>query len=493
MTAIVSDSVNLTHEHTDKQGAQGPCGVFQSSAADRQRVLRKIDVAVATCLSAVYLTQYLDKTALRYATVLDLPIVGQQYNLVALSFHLGYILWVFPTQIIARRFPLPLYLGGNLIVWGIVLALLSIARSFVAFFLCRMLLGALESCVSPLLIIVVSNFYTSSEKAKRIAVFYSMDGLTQVLGGLLAYALSYTHNNKLKSYMLLFILLGIFAVLVGLIVTLYLPEAPHLWSSAAPEDKFIAMERVSLEQTSRKVDGNQREQMLEACYDIKIWLLCLMSLLGALPSSALVSFSTIFMGTYGYSDRTVLLLSGPMGLLASAMTLIVCTLSDRRQDRSRPIILAIAPSVVGWIVLLAASDGPRMLSLLGLYLAGIASSSPAIIFSWIAANVAGSTKKAFAGAAVMFSAALGSLAGTEIFEDGRSFMPGKLLCLIVLVIEMTLSLILRRLTLAAQQRKAALLTLRAAKLTQVEMAAEAAKAASSDLTDKQNPYFAYTA
>lgn len=50
----------------------------------------------------------------------------------------------------------------------------AIPSSFRAFFALRFLLGMLESCVAPILILIISMFYKKDEQASRISWFYVM-------------------------------------------------------------------------------------------------------------------------------------------------------------------------------------------------------------------------------------------------------------------------------------------------------------------------------
>jgi MFS transporter, ACS family, allantoate permease len=58
-------------------------------------------------------------------------------------------------------------LGVNIVIWGIVLALHAAAESFGAFFALRFLLGMCESCVAPILILIISMFYKKNEQASK--------------------------------------------------------------------------------------------------------------------------------------------------------------------------------------------------------------------------------------------------------------------------------------------------------------------------------------
>lgn len=92
------------------------------------------------------------------------PITGQDYNLVALAFYVGFFVWEFPTVYISQRLRLAKYLGNyplkqlanspdilsiahigstgvNVVLWGIVLMCHAIPNTFAPFFILRILLG----------------------------------------------------------------------------------------------------------------------------------------------------------------------------------------------------------------------------------------------------------------------------------------------------------------------------------------------------------------
>lgn len=84
---------------------------------------------------------------------------------------------------ISQRTRLGKYLGGNILVWGVIMMLHTIPKSFAPFFVLRLFLGellgsqgvgrylsangytgALESCVAPILILLISMFYKKDEQ-----------------------------------------------------------------------------------------------------------------------------------------------------------------------------------------------------------------------------------------------------------------------------------------------------------------------------------------
>jgi ACS family allantoate permease-like MFS transporter len=139
------------------------CSV-QFSDEYNARLRRKLDWVIPPLCAAVYFSQYLDKTSLNYASIMGLPIMGQHYNLISLAFYLGFLIWEFPTVYISQKLRLGKYLGVNIVVWGIVLMLHSVASTFGPFFALRFLLGMCESCVAPILILIISMFYQKNEQ-----------------------------------------------------------------------------------------------------------------------------------------------------------------------------------------------------------------------------------------------------------------------------------------------------------------------------------------
>lgn len=64
-----------------------------------------------------------------------------QYEDLALSLSSGFLIWVFPTMYISQKLRLGKYLGANIVLWGIIMMLHAVPKSFGPFFVLRLLLG----------------------------------------------------------------------------------------------------------------------------------------------------------------------------------------------------------------------------------------------------------------------------------------------------------------------------------------------------------------
>jgi hypothetical protein len=59
----------------------------------------------------------------------------------------GFLIWVFPTMYISQRLRLGKYLGSNIVLWGIIMMLHAVPKTFGPFFVLRLLLGKLAGAV----------------------------------------------------------------------------------------------------------------------------------------------------------------------------------------------------------------------------------------------------------------------------------------------------------------------------------------------------------
>ncbi|KAJ4481449.1 MFS general substrate transporter [Lentinula edodes] len=484
-----------------------------------RRVRKKLDLLIPPLCAAVYFTQFLDKTSLNYASIMGLPITGQNYNLVSMAFYLGFLLFEFPTVYISQKTRAAKYLGVNIVLWGVILMLHAVGSSFGAFFALRFLLGMCESCVAPTLILIISMFYKKDEQASRISWFYVMNGLTQVFGGFIAYGVSFSNDSHIAPYKIIYVLLGGLAIIVGFSVLIWLPDSPVHAHFLDQEERIAALERVRNDQGGVANKKIKRKQILEAFTDIRTWLIVLTTMMTSIPNGALSNFSNIIIRNFGYtyvqsyswmssalfrrtdrfgSSRQTLILSTPAGAVASLMTLFCGWYSDRKNERMIPIIIALVPTIVGAAMLIGLNDsGKKGALLFATYLIGTFGSSLSTVYAYNASNTSGHTKKSTVNAMTLLTFSIGNIVGTEIFlpKDAPAYIPGKIAIMVLLTVQLGISLLLRCINLRLNRRKFAQIEelKRSRGWTEADVQKEREKHAFMDLTDQENIYFVYTA
>ncbi|KAI9063352.1 MFS general substrate transporter [Trametes sanguinea] len=472
--------------------------VAQFSDEYNKKLRRKLDFIIPPLCAAVYFTQFLDKTSLNYASIMGFPITGQHYNLVSLAFYVGFLIWEFPTVYISQKLRVAKYLGANIVIWGIILMCHAAATSFGAFFALRFLLGMCESCVAPILILIISMFYKKDEQGTRVSWFYVMNGLTQVFGGFVAYGISFYDGHAIAPYKIVYLLLGGLAILVGLSVLMWLPDSPVHARVLTTEERIAVLERVRDDQGGTENKHLKKDQIIEALSDVRTWLIVITTMMTSIPNGGLSNFSNIIIKSFGYTSKQTLILSTPGGVVAALTTLSCGWYSDKKNERMIPIIFALIPTIVGSAMLIGLNgSGNKGALLFATYLIGTFGSALSSVYAYNASNTSGHTKKNTINAITLVSFGLGNIIGTEIFQpkDAPAYIPGKIAIMVLLTVQLFISVLLRYVNLRLNAKKKAALEDMKAKhgWTDADVQRERERHAFMDLTDKQNPFFVYTA
>ncbi|KZT61147.1 MFS general substrate transporter [Calocera cornea HHB12733] len=493
---VSSDDASSLSDGDDALKLVGTTRKFVFDEAYNRRLTRKLDWVIPPICAAVYFTQFLDKTTLNYASIMGLPITGQDYNTVSMAFYIGFLVWEFPTQYIAQRLPIAKYLGCNVVVWGAIVMLHAAAPEFGPFYALRFILGMLESCVAPILILIVSMFYRKNEQASRIACFYLMNGLTSIFGGFVAYGISF-YPGPYAPWKIIYLLLGALAIIVGFVVLLFLPDSPVTARFLTEEERIAALERVRDDQGGTHNKTFKPYQILEAARDPRTWCIVLVTMLTSIPNGALSNFSNIIIKNFGYTGQQALILSTPGGLVGAVTTVLCGYFSDVRGDRMLPIVGAVIPTIVGAAILVGASNsGNKGLLLFAIYLVNTFGSALSVIYAWNASNTSGHTKKVSLNAVTLVSFAIGNIIGTEIFQpsDAPQYIPGKTAIIVLLCVTIAVCIVLRLLNIHLNRLKRAEVQRLIAEKgwTEEDVMKEKERNAFADLTDRENPYFVYT-
>ncbi|GAA5950668.1 hypothetical protein JCM3765_000572 [Sporobolomyces pararoseus] len=501
--AVADSSLPVIDEDDVDEGAKlagEVATIFTQEEKDAVR--RKLDRRVVPILAAVYFSQFLDKNSLNYASVLNLPITGEKYNLIVLAFYLGYLVFEIPQSIVAQKFPLAKYLGVNIILWAAALTLHAVSGNFAPFFVFRVLLGVFESVVSPVLIALVASFYAKNEQSKRIGAFYAMNGVTNIVGGLIAYGTTFYKGNAIAHWRIIYLILGGLAFAVGILVTGWLADSPATARFLSEREKLIALERVRANQSGTISHKFKKSQAVEALRDFKVWWLLFLMACISVPNSCITSFTSILIKSFGYTSQEALLFNIPSGVVAIITTVSISYWADKKNIRMLPFAASIAPSIVGLGLLVGFSNGGATGAhkgplIVGILLAQTFISGIAMLYSFSSTNMAGSSKRSVVNALLLVAFSVGNLCGTQVFQaaDKPQYLPGKISLLVLLLVLFPSALVMHLYIKRQNKKKAEEVARLVAEhgWSEEELQREKDRYAFLDLTDKQNPFFVYTA
>jgi len=378
-------------------------------------------------------------------------------------------------------------------LWGVVLACHAACTSFAGLAVCRTLLGVLESCVAPILILIISMFFRKEEQGRRVSWFYVCNSLTSIFGGFLAYGVSFTHS-KFASWRIFFVAIGAMTCVVGFLVCMYLPDSPVKAKRFTDAEKVAMLMRVKDNQSGTQNAHLKTDQVLETFKDIRVWLVFVCTMLSSIPNGGLSNFSSILLTTFGYTSQQALVLGTPGGLIGAICVLTCGYLSDRWNDRSLVMLICILPTILGAGLMIGLDPNGIPKNKAGLlaasFLTGTFGAAFMLLLAWNASNIAGHSKKVTANALTLVAFCLGNILGTQTFQAKQApgYISGKISICATLAALCFLIVLLRLYNdwLNKQNER------KLAGMSEEEKAVLSEKMAFADRTDRNNVFFKYT-
>jgi len=336
-------------------------------------------------------------------------------------------------------------------------------------------------------------WYKKEEQGRRVSWFYVCNSLTQIFGGVLAYGVSFVHS-KFASWRIFFVAIGAMTVCIGALVCVFLPDSPVKAKRFTDAEKVAALLRTKANQSGTQNATLKKDQMFETFKDVRVWLVCLCTMLSSIPNGGISNFSSILLTTFGYTPREALLLSAPSGAVGVICVLGVGYLSDKWRDRSSVMLIAIVPTIIGAAMMIGLDPNGVPKNKAGLlaasFLTGTFGAAFMLLLAWNASNIAGHTKKVTINAMTMVSFATGNILGTQTFQAKQApgYISGKISIIATLSALCFVIMILRWYNGMLNKKNQGIL----AEMSEDEKVELKEKMAFADQTDRKNPFFVYT-
>src|SRR5262245_11231271 len=310
--------------------------------------LRKVTLRLIPFLFILYIVAWLDRVNVGFAGLqmsAELGFSSAAFGFGSGVFFLGYCLFEVPSNLILHRVGARRWISRIMISWGVISAAMMFVRATPTFYVLRFLLGVAEAGFFPGVVYYLSHWYPEAQRARAIAAFMTAVPVSGVIGGPLSGGLL-TLNGffGLAGWQWLFLMEGIPAILLGVIVLVYLTDRPETadWLSSAERDWLVG--RLAAERTSRH--GAPSASIFTALMNPTIWHLGIIFLFAAV-------------GFYGYSFWAPLVVKSLTGSsdfgvgvilgAISAVTIIAMMLNSAHSDQTdeRPLHVAIALLISG--------------------------------------------------------------------------------------------------------------------------------------------------
>lgn len=477
----------------EKDGSDAEKAAIDVSSPEARRLVRKIDLYIMPLICVVYFNSYLDKIAVSYASVTGLRqsthLQGDQFNWVSSIFFFGQLAFEFPTMRLMQAFPLAKYVAVNVTIWGAILACMAACKSFASLMVCRAFLGCAEAAIVPAWVIFTSQWYRKEDQAFRVGVWFSMSGFAQTFGGYIAYGVA-VHVGRdphaaLRGWQVIFLVLGLFTVLVGIAFFFVLPDTPLSARFLTPREKALHVERLRGNEQGVGSNVFKRDQFYEALVDPNTWLYSFWVFAANIPNSIATSFGNIVVSGLGYGASESLLLITPFGAYEVVVLIVLTYLSMKTNQRLLWCILGHIPSFAG-AILMATTD--KVPALIGYYLNGGIPIGWTTILGLTSTNVTGSTKKITVSCIQTIAYTVGNIISPHTFQarDAPRYLPAKI-SIVIIYFLITIDLCVIRWLSVRENRRRDREREELGDAYVVEQNHEFL-----DLTDRKNPEFRYS-
>ncbi|PTD02054.1 putative transporter [Fusarium culmorum] len=420
-----------------------PASVAKGSVTDiageasLKPITRKVDYHLVPLMLVCYFLQFLDKVLINYANIMGLSetlnFKGNDFSWMATAFFIGFAVAEFPQGVLIQKFPVSKVLGINVVLWGTVICCSAAAVNFPGMTAARTLLGMFEAVISPSLIMITSQWYTRKQTTPRTGIWYCGIGIGQTVGGLISYAAQHgSRTGSFQGWRIMFVSVGLFNVLVGLVVIFWMPSSIKDAKFLTEHEQLVLQEALAADQGGHCAKVFRRSGIWDALKDLQVWLLFLNTILIVIPSGIITTFSATLIRGFGYDSKQAALLNMPAGVVSVSATLLSTFAILYGFPRWLGLCLLMVPTLIG-AGLMSFNSSSQASSLVGIYLINFDVAPLALIYALVGANIQGYTKKVTTNAIIAVGFSIANIIGPQTFQakDAPSFLPAKITVLCV--------------------------------------------------------------
>jgi ACS family tartrate transporter-like MFS transporter len=283
------------------------------------------------------------------------------------AFFWGYFLLEIPGSILVEKWSARLWISRIMITWGLIAAGTAFVTNATQFYIVRFLLGLGEAGFFPGIIIYLTHWFPSKDRARALSVFLVATPVAQVLGpkitgGIAGMEPSQFLGMTLEGWQWVFIAWGLPATLLGILVFFFLTDRPKQAMWLLPEERE-ALE-AELEKERAATTKKHRMTLGEALRHPKVlWLVAAYFFVVAGNYGLEFFLPSILKDWYGLkmSDITTFMMFPP--LIAIAGQLFIGWSSDRTGERRLHTVIPILLGAVAFLGL-ALSEGNLTLTMI---------------------------------------------------------------------------------------------------------------------------------
>ena len=308
-------------------------------------------------MSLLFLISFIDRSNVSFAALSmnkDLGFTPTIYAWGVGFFFFGYVLFEVPSNMILEKIGARRWIAPIVIAWGLASVALAWASDAQSFFTLRFLLGMAEAGLLPGLLLYMTWWFPANRRARTTALLMLAIPLSIVIGGPLSGIIlgipGLDGAMGFKSWQWLFIIEGLPAIAVGLMVYRLMPDRPADAPWLTSEEK--AAIDAELDREGRAATSHAHgTTLLEGLVSPPVLLLSLAYFGSLLGGFGIIFWVPQIVKAFGLTNvQTGFVAAIPYAAAAIAMV-VLGRIGDATGKR---VTLVVAPAIVGAIGLIGA-------------------------------------------------------------------------------------------------------------------------------------------
>ena len=247
----------------------------QGQTIDAGAIYRRITWRLIPYLFLLYIVAYLDRVNVGFAAMdmqRQLHFSATVYGTGAGAFFLGYALFDLPSNLALRKVGTRIWIARIMVSWGAIATCMMLVRSAHSFYAMRFLLGVGKAGFVPGMLLYLTFWFPSHERARAVAKFMTATSLAGVVGGPLSSALLKLDGVAgLQGWQWLFVAEGVPTMLLGVSVLFILRDSPEEAEWLNPYEKVWLSEELELDR--KRYAATVHHSLVDALTLPAVWVM----------------------------------------------------------------------------------------------------------------------------------------------------------------------------------------------------------------------------
>ena len=335
-----------------------------AAPVDARALYSKISWRLIPYIFFLYILAYLDRVNVGFAALemrRDLALSATVYGTGAGIYFLGQAMFDLPSNLLLGKVGPRLWIARIMISWGIIATCMALVKGPHSFYAMRLLLGISEAGFFPGMILYLSFWFPSAERARAVAKFMTATSLAGVVGAPISgILLRLEGHSRMHGWQWLFLLEGIPTIFAGISVLFLLRDHPDDAPWLSDDEKHFLDEEL---ERDRQEGGAAAQHNLKDAFKLPmVWILAVIFLLDQIGVYTVNLWMPLVLNTFvhpaanaaahgaaGNVASRVAALSTIPYLAAAAFTVLVGWSSDKTRDRRWHLVLCMLVGAVGFV------------------------------------------------------------------------------------------------------------------------------------------------